>query len=117
MFLKNFFKKRIYLDYASLTPIDKRVIRVVNEYSLSTYANPSSLYMEGVRAKEVIKKARSKIADYLHSEPSELFFTSGGTESNNLAILGTVENFENAQIIFKKKVLKLNYCPLINMVM
>jgi cysteine desulfurase len=101
--LKNLLKpKRIYLDYASLTPIDRRVINVINKYSRPNFANPSSLYKEGVSAKESLKNFRDKIAGYLHAHPSEIFFTSGGTESNNLAILGTVEHLHNLGVEYDK---------------
>ncbi len=102
MFLSKLFSKRIYLDYASLTPIDRRVIRIMNEYSRPNYANPSSLYREGVRAKDAMKNAREKMAGFLHAHPSEIFFTSGGTESNNLAILGTVENLHKTGVNYDK---------------
>lgn len=103
MFLKKLFsKKRIYLDYASLTPIDRRVQSEIKKYSSINYANASSLYKEGVLAKECLKKMRAKIAGFLHSQPSEIFFTSGGTESNNLAILGTIENLHKAGVEYDK---------------
>lgn len=101
--LKNLLKpKRIYLDYASLTPIDRRVINVINKYSRPNFSNPSSLYKEGVSAKESLKNFRDKIAGYLHAHPSEIFFTSGGTESNNLAILGSVEHLHNLGVEYDK---------------
>lgn len=102
MFLSKLFSKRIYLDYASLTPIDRRVIKDINKYSRPAFANPSSLYKEGVTAKESLKSFRDKIAGYLHAHPSEIFFTSGGTESNNLAILGTVEHLHNLGVEYEK---------------
>lgn len=102
MIFSKLFSKRIYLDYASLTPIDRRVIRVMDEYLRTIYANPSSLYKEGVRAKEALKNFREKVAGFVHSHPSEIFFTSGGTESNNLAILGTVEHLHKTGVDYDK---------------
>ena len=82
--------KRIYLDYASLTPIDPRVTREMKKYSSSKYANPSSLYKEGVAAKKVLAEGRQMVADYINSHSDEIIFTAGGTEANNLAIEGVV---------------------------
>ncbi|MDD5165123.1 MAG: cysteine desulfurase family protein [Candidatus Pacebacteria bacterium] len=82
------FKSRIYLDYASLTPIDPRVTREVKAYSSFSYANPSSLYKEGVNAKKALAEGRQKVADYLHAHADEIIFTSGGTEANALALEG-----------------------------
>ena len=83
--------RQIYLDYASLTPIDPRVSREMIKYSGPEYANPSSWYVEGVSAKKVLDNSRKSVADFLHAHTDEIVFTSGGTESNNLAILGVVE--------------------------
>jgi cysteine desulfurase len=80
--------KRIYLDYASLTPIDPRVIREGKKYSSAKYANPSSLYKEGVAAKKAMEEGRKKVADFLHAHSDEIVFTSGGTEANALALEG-----------------------------
>lgn len=80
--------KRIYLDYASLTPIDPRVIREMKRYSSSAFANPSSLYKEGVSAKKALEEGRKKVADFIHAHSDEIVFTSGGTESNALALEG-----------------------------
>lgn len=100
--LNKLFHKRIYLDYASLTPIDPRVLGEMRKYSSSKYANPSSLYKEGVLAKKSIKEVRNRIASSIHAEESEIFFTSGGTESNNLAILGVVESLHEKGLEYGK---------------
>jgi len=86
-----FSKKRIYLDYASLTPIDERVLRTINKYSQNKYANPSSWYLEGVNAKKVLEDSRNIVAKTITAHADEIVFTGGGTESNNIAILGIVE--------------------------
>jgi cysteine desulfurase len=80
--------KRIYLDYASLTPIDPRVLREMKAYSSRVYANPSSLYKEGVTAKKALAEGRAKAASYLNAHADEIVFTSGGTEANALALEG-----------------------------
>ena len=83
-------KKRIYLDYASLTPIDPRVVSEIKAFSASKYANPSSLYIEGVNAKKALSGGRKKVASFIQAHPDEIVFTSGGTEANSLAIEGVV---------------------------
>ncbi len=89
------FNKKIYLDYASLTPIDKGVLKMVKKYSSKEYANPSSIYSSGVKAEKAIEDAKVRIAKILHAHPDEIVFTSGGTESNNLIL----QNFQDRQII------------------
>lgn len=93
--------KRIYLDYASLTPVDRRVLREYRKYSKAKYANPSSWYKEGVLAKNVLAEARKTIANLISSHPDEVVFTSGGTEANNIAILGTVEALHNTGVDYE----------------
>ncbi len=78
--------KRIYLDYASLTPIDKGVMKVMKKYSTDDYTNSSSLYASGVAAKKAVLDAKTRIAKALHAHADEILFTSGGTESNNLIL-------------------------------
>ena len=84
-------KKRIFLDYASITPIDERVKVGMEKVQKMTFANPSALYKEALMAKDLISEARGKIAEILHCQKTEIIFTSGGTESNNLALLGIFE--------------------------
>ena len=83
--------KRIYLDYASITPIDRRVFREMGSFSAPEYANPSSLYKEGVSARKALEAGRKTVADFIHSHSDEIVFTSGGTEANNLALLGAAK--------------------------
>ncbi len=80
--------KRIYLDYASLTPIDPRVTREMKKFSSPVYANPSSLYKEGVAAKKAMAEGRQKVADFINAHADEIIFTSGGTEANALVLEG-----------------------------
>ena len=86
--------KKIYLDYASATPIDKEVQKKVSFYDSCFFANPSSIHSSGVKVNNVINEARKKIADLLFVNKNEIIFTGSGTESNALAILGTVNNYE-----------------------
>lgn len=82
-------KKIIYLDHAAATPMDEKVLKAMKPYFSVDFANPSSLYSLGVRAKNAVENARKKIADILFTQPDTIYFTSGGTESNNLAIIGS----------------------------
>ncbi len=79
-------KNTIYLDNAATTEIDESILK--NPLMKQTYANASSQHSLGKIAKEEIEKARMKIAKFINAEPEEIIFTSGGTESNNLAIKG-----------------------------
>ena len=83
---------RIYLDFASVTPIDPGVRRLMNSVMKKYPANPSSLYQEGVLAKKVLEKARLSVATSLEAHADEIIFTSGGTEANNIAIVGVVQS-------------------------
>lgn len=89
--------KRIYVDYAALTPVDKRVIREMKRYGSAEYGNPSSLYKEGVAAKAAIILMRKKIADFFHAHADEILFTGSGTEANNIALQGVVADLITRQ--------------------
>ncbi|MCX6718929.1 MAG: aminotransferase class V-fold PLP-dependent enzyme [Candidatus Taylorbacteria bacterium] len=83
-------KSRTYFDYASLPPIDKRVLKEVTKYSSTKYANASAWHKEGVNGKNALEDARSRIASFIHGHKDGVVFTSGGTESNNMALFGPV---------------------------
>jgi len=101
--LRNIFasKKRIYLDYASLTPIDPIVQKEMEKYSSADYANPSSFYKEGVNAKNALNNGRGRAAGFIRAHPTEITFTSGGTESNNMAIAGSVESLHEKGVAYE----------------
>lgn len=99
--MSNKLTSRIYLDYASLTPIDPEVVKEMALYSGVEYANPSSLYKEGVAAKKAMEEARKKAAAFIGAHSDEVIFTSGGTESNNLAIIGAVEAMRESGVEYK----------------
>ena len=80
--------KQIYLDYNATTPIDKRVADAMRPFLDEYFGNPSSVHEYGIKTKLAVEKARQQIAGLLNCEPSEIIFTSGGTESNNFAIKG-----------------------------
>ena len=78
----------IYLDYAASTPVDTRVWDRMREVSATTCANPSSTHADGVRAQQIIAAAAVQVATLLHTTAERLVWTSGATESDNLAIAG-----------------------------
>jgi len=91
--------KQIYLDNASTTPIDKNVAKAMAVCQASIYGNPGSLHKAGQVAKKEIVKARLRIAKVLNCKPEEIVFTGSGTESDNLAVLGTVRAIGKGQVI------------------
>jgi cysteine desulfurase len=87
--------KRIYLDYAATTPIDKRVAKAMRDFELKSFGNPSSVHREGQIARGQIDFARATVAKFINAKPQEIIFTSGATEANNLAIQGIVNTGPN----------------------
>ena len=81
-------KRRIYLDNAATTPVIPEVVQAMEPYWNKTFGNPSSLHEEGRKARVAIEDARRTIAKLLNVKPSEIFFTSGGTEAANTVITG-----------------------------
>ena len=81
-------RPEVYLDYQASTPCDPAVIEAMLPYLLYETANPASSHRAGVRAQTAIDLDRERVADALGCFSSEVFFTSGATESNNLVILG-----------------------------
>lgn len=79
----------IYLDNAATTPLSPKVLEVMMPYLKEEYGNAGTLYGLGRRAAEAIAKARKQVADFIGAEPEQIIFTSGGTEANNLAIVGS----------------------------
>jgi cysteine desulfurase len=94
--------KTIYLDHAAATPMDARVLSAMKPFFLSDFANPSSLYSLGVKAKKAVEGARKNVADILFTQPDTICFTSGGTESNNMAIFGVAQKLKRGHIITSK---------------
>jgi cysteine desulfurase len=87
--------ERVYLDHAATTPLDERVLEAMLRHLKNGTAatrlprgNPSSLHASGVAAREAVEEARESVAQLLKASPEEIVFTSGGTESDNLAVLG-----------------------------
>lgn len=80
--------KPIYLDYNATTPVDQEVAEAMHPFITEFFGNPSSAHSYGIKTKTAIENARRQVAGMLNCEPSEIVFTSGGTESNNYAIKG-----------------------------
>lgn len=77
---------RVYLDNAATTPIDQDVLKAMVEVMESHYGNPSSIHAHGREVRTLVEKARKTVSALLQASPSEFFFTSGGTEADNMAI-------------------------------
>jgi len=88
----------IYFDNNATTPIHPKVLQVIRKASIEYWANPSSVHKLGRKAFAKLEEARNKIAEFIGAEYYEIFFTSGGTESNNIAILGVMENNKNKKM-------------------
>src|ERR671920_1024627 len=85
---------RIYFDHNATTPVDAAVVETVGRVMTEEFGNASSVHHFGQRAKAVLDDARSAVAALINAEPSEIVFTSGGTESDNFALRGVAEALE-----------------------
>lgn len=83
--------KRIYLDHASATPVLPEVLQAMLPYFADNFGNASAIHTEGQRAKLALTRARAQVAKILQIQPTNVTFTGSGTESNNLAIVGSVD--------------------------
>ncbi|WP_367389552.1 cysteine desulfurase family protein [Lewinella sp. LCG006] len=92
-------KKRIYLDNAATTPLDPQVIEAMTVVMQEVHGNPSSIHAEGRQARTTIEQARRTIAKHLNASIGEIFFTSGGTEANNMALKCAVRDLGVRRII------------------
>jgi cysteine desulfurase len=90
---------RIYFDNAATTPLDKEVLDAMLPYMTEQFGNPSSIYSYGRESRLAIESARKTVARLLNANPGEIFFTSGGTESNNSAILSAIRDLGCKHII------------------
>lgn len=84
---------KIYLDYAATTPVDPQVMKTMLPYFSKNFGNAMSVHSFGQEALESVDNARTKIADFFGSSPSEIIFTSGATESNNLVVKGSLRSY------------------------
>jgi cysteine desulfurase len=85
----------IYFDNAATSPVRPEVAQAMSVFISGTCGNPSSLHQAGQRAKRAVEEARNTVAGALGAEPGEIFFTSGGTESNNMAIRGVAQSLQD----------------------
>lgn len=99
--------KRIYLDYASSTPIDPVILRHYTNLLRECYANPHSLHKEGVHVARILGDARVSVAQSINALPREVFFVSSATESDNLALFGVVRAARQDPTFAHKKELHL----------
>lgn len=93
----------VYLDHAATTYLDPRVRKAMEPFWEDNFGNPSSLYRTGRKAKQVLDEARATIARLLNCQITELIFTAGGTESDNLAILGVAKAWEESELYRLKR--------------
>ncbi|MCP9235521.1 cysteine desulfurase family protein [Lewinella sp. JB7] len=90
---------RIFLDNAATTPLDPDVLAAMTEVMAGTFGNPSSIHAEGRKARSLIEAARKTVANCLNCSIGEIFFTSGGTEANNMALKNAVRDLGVTRII------------------
>jgi cysteine desulfurase len=89
----------IYLDHAAATPMNPQVLAAMQPYFTEQFYNPSALYLAAKDVAKDLAEARSLIAHHLGARPSEVVFTAGGTEANNLAIHGVMQHFPSSNVV------------------
>lgn len=93
-------ERRIYMDHGATTPLREEVLETMLPFLKEDFGNPSSIHSWGQEAHRAVETAREKVAATLGAEPDEIYFTSGGTEANNIAIAGTARlHHEGGHII------------------
>ena len=93
---------KIYFDNAATTPLDKEVLDAMMPYLTEHFGNPSSIHSFGRKTRAAIEGARKIVAKSLNVSPSEIFFTSGGTEADNMAIRCSVHDLGIKHVITSK---------------
>lgn len=91
--------QQIYLDYAAATPLDPAVLEAMMPYLKDEFYNPSASYQSAKRVRGAINESRRFVAHWLGVKPSEIIFTAGGTEANNLVINGVMSKYSGSEII------------------
>lgn len=86
--------KKVYLDYSATTPVKEDVLKEMIPYFTEKFGNPSSLYDTGLESKEAVDTARERVAKLINADPKEVFFTAGGTESDNWALFGVADKYK-----------------------
>ena len=92
-------QKYTYLDYAAATPMDPRVLAAMQPFFTEQFYNPSATYEPALKVARELQSARAKIAHWLGARASEVIFTAGGTEANNLAIHGVMQRYPDSNIV------------------
>ena len=87
--------ENIYFDNAATTKLDEKVLDAMLPYLKENYGNASSIYKLGREARKAIEETREKVAKILNCKPSEVYFTAGGSESDNTAIKGIAHSYKN----------------------
>jgi cysteine desulfurase len=89
----------VYLDYAAATPLDDAVLAAMQPFWQAQFYNPSASYQQAREVKQALEAARASVAHWLGARPSEIVFTAGGTEADNLAIQGVMRQFPEANVV------------------
>lgn len=91
--------KPIYLDHAAATPLDPAVLEAMQPYFSAQFFNPSATYLAAEQVRKDVETARERVAHWLGARPAEVVFTAGGTEANNLAIRGVMQQFPDGNLV------------------
>lgn len=86
--------RNVYLDYSATTPVKEEVLKEMIPYFTEKFGNPSSLYDRGLEAKDAVNHAREQVAALINADPSEVYFTAGGTEADNWAVFGVADKLK-----------------------
>ena len=86
--------RNVYLDYSATTPVKDEVLQEMIPYFTEKFGNPSSLYDKGLESKAAVTHAREQVAALIGAQPREVFFTAGGTESDNWVVFGTADKLK-----------------------
>jgi cysteine desulfurase len=89
----------IYLDFAAASPLDESVAAAMKPYLTDKFYNPSAIYLKSKHVRDDLEAARRSVAMIIGVRPAEVIFTAGGTEANNLAIRGVMDNFPGCQVL------------------
>lgn len=92
-------QQQVYLDHAAATPVDPKVLKSMLSYFSEKFYNPSALYLDSKAVKHDLEDARARVAKVMGVRPTEVVFTAGGTEADNLAIHGVMQQFPTANCI------------------
>ena len=92
-------KAHIYLDYAAATPLDESVKQAMLPFCQDQFFNPSASYSPAIKVRQAINHARQQVAYWLGAKPSEIIFTAGASEANNLAVVGIMSQYPKANIL------------------